>query len=138
MNLFRFIEDHDSLINVLVLLLKIYITKSWSGISLKTQELYVMVLLARYLDLCRGHRAISHGIGLKKIRLYCNHKEEAVSISNEEIVDGDANIDEEMVDANIDEDEEMVDANISDEDVEMVDANISDEDVEMVDANIDD
>ncbi|KAK9096625.1 hypothetical protein Sjap_022122 [Stephania japonica] len=51
MNIFRFIGDHDSLINVLVLLLKIYITKSWSGVSLKTQELYAMVLLARYLDL---------------------------------------------------------------------------------------
>ncbi|KAK9096551.1 hypothetical protein Sjap_022048 [Stephania japonica] len=65
MNIFRFIGDHDSLINVLVLLLKIYITKSWSGVSLKTQELYAMVLLARYLDLCGGHRAISHGIGQK-------------------------------------------------------------------------
>ncbi|KAK9096571.1 hypothetical protein Sjap_022068 [Stephania japonica] len=30
MNIFGFIGDHDSLINVLVLLLKIYITKSWS------------------------------------------------------------------------------------------------------------
>ncbi|KAK9096621.1 hypothetical protein Sjap_022118 [Stephania japonica] len=65
MNIFRFIGDHDSLINVLVLLLKINITKSWSGVSLKIQELYAMVLLARYLDLCGGHRAISHGISLK-------------------------------------------------------------------------
>ncbi|KAK9096634.1 hypothetical protein Sjap_022131 [Stephania japonica] len=29
------------------------------------QQLYAMMLLARYLDLCGGHRAISHGIGLK-------------------------------------------------------------------------
>ncbi|KAK9096548.1 hypothetical protein Sjap_022045 [Stephania japonica] len=61
------------------------------------------------------------------MRLYCNHEEEAASLSDEEMVDGDANIDdEEMVDgdANID-DEEMVDANIDDE--EMVDANIDDE-----------
>ncbi|KAK9096607.1 hypothetical protein Sjap_022104 [Stephania japonica] len=65
MSIFRFIRDHDSLINVLVLLLKIYITKSWSGVSLKIQELYAMVLLARYLDLCGGHRAISRGISLK-------------------------------------------------------------------------
>ncbi|KAK9096623.1 hypothetical protein Sjap_022120 [Stephania japonica] len=51
----------------------------------------------------------------EKMRLYCNHKEEATSISDEEMVDGDANIDEEMVDANIgDEDVEMVDANIDD------------------------
>ncbi|KAK9096605.1 hypothetical protein Sjap_022102 [Stephania japonica] len=74
----------------------------------------------------------------KKMRLYCNREEEAAIISDEKMVDGDANIDdEEMVDgdANIDE-EEMVDANIDDEDEEMVDANIDDED--MVDANIDD
>ncbi|KAK9096575.1 hypothetical protein Sjap_022072 [Stephania japonica] len=74
------------------------------------------------------------------MRLYCNHEEEAAGISDEEMVDGDANIDdEEMVDgdANID-DKVMVDANIedNDEDEEMVDANIDDE--EMVDANIDD
>ncbi|KAK9096546.1 hypothetical protein Sjap_022043 [Stephania japonica] len=74
------------------------------------------------------------------MRLYCNHEEEAAGISDEEMVDGDANIDdEEMVDgdANID-DEVMVDANIddNDEDEEMVDANIDDK--EMVDANIDD
>ncbi|KAK9096570.1 hypothetical protein Sjap_022067 [Stephania japonica] len=61
------------------------------------------------------------------MRLYCNHEEEAASISDEEMVDGDANIyDEEMVDANIDdEDGEIVDANIDDE--HMVDANIYDE-----------
>ncbi|KAK9096630.1 hypothetical protein Sjap_022127 [Stephania japonica] len=62
----------------------------------------------------------------QKMRLYCNHEEEAASISDEEMVDGDANTDdEEMVDgdANIDN-EEMVDANIDDEDEEMVDANI--------------
>ncbi|KAK9096565.1 hypothetical protein Sjap_022062 [Stephania japonica] len=138
-------------------------------VSLKTKELYAMMLLARYLDLCGGHRANSHGIGLKvqqkqddllqsgclegvpqdtvfihpsvidmldsaaedaikcghfigdllrvdilqqEDEAYCNHEEEATSISDEEMVDGDANIDdEEMVDANID-DEEMVDANI--------------------------
>ncbi|KAK9096557.1 hypothetical protein Sjap_022054 [Stephania japonica] len=71
-------------------------------------------------------------------RLYCTHEEEVASISEEVMVDGDANIDDkEMVDgdANID-DEEMVDANIDDE--EMVDANIDNEDEEMVDANIDD
>lgn len=39
------------LISILVLLLKIYATKSCSGISLKTQELYAIVFLTRYLDL---------------------------------------------------------------------------------------
>ncbi|KAK9116196.1 hypothetical protein Sjap_015143 [Stephania japonica] len=77
----------------------------------------------------------------KKMRLYCNHEEEAASISDVMMVDGDANInDEEMVDANVDDkDEEMVDANFDDyKDEEMVDANIEYyKDEEMVDANID-
>ncbi|KAK4769978.1 hypothetical protein SAY87_030510 [Trapa incisa] len=51
MNIFRFAGDMTHLISILVLLLKIYATKSCSGISLKTQELYVVVFLARYLDL---------------------------------------------------------------------------------------
>lgn len=39
------------LISILVLLLKIYATKSCSGISLKTQELYALVFVTRYVDL---------------------------------------------------------------------------------------
>ncbi|XP_015875545.3 ER lumen protein-retaining receptor A isoform X1 [Ziziphus jujuba] len=51
MNIFRFAGDMTHLISILVLLLKIYATKSCSGISLKTQELYAIVFVARYLDL---------------------------------------------------------------------------------------
>ncbi|XP_071930600.1 ER lumen protein-retaining receptor A-like isoform X2 [Coffea arabica] len=51
MNIFRLAGDMTHLMSVLVLLLKIYATKSCSGISLKTQELYAVVFLARYLDL---------------------------------------------------------------------------------------
>ncbi|XP_057537233.1 ER lumen protein-retaining receptor A isoform X1 [Amaranthus tricolor] len=51
MNIFRLAGDMTHLISILVLLLKIYATKSCSGISLKTQELYALVFLARYLDL---------------------------------------------------------------------------------------
>ncbi|XP_019435482.1 PREDICTED: ER lumen protein-retaining receptor A-like, partial [Lupinus angustifolius] len=51
MNIFRLIGDMTHLLSILVLLLKIYATKSCSGISLKTQELYALVFLARYLDL---------------------------------------------------------------------------------------
>nr|CAD1824107.1 unnamed protein product [Ananas comosus var. bracteatus] len=51
MNVFRFAGDMTHLFSVLVLLLKIYATKSCSGISLKTQELYALVFLTRYLDL---------------------------------------------------------------------------------------
>ncbi|KAI3692929.1 hypothetical protein L6452_32754 [Arctium lappa] len=51
MNIFRFSGDMFHLISILVLLLKIYATKSCSGISRKTQELYVLIFLARYLNL---------------------------------------------------------------------------------------
>ncbi|KAG9448188.1 hypothetical protein H6P81_014316 [Aristolochia fimbriata] len=51
MNIFRLAGDMTHLFSILVLLLKIYATKSCSGISLKTQELYVLVFLTRYLDL---------------------------------------------------------------------------------------
>ncbi|CAN1283500.1 ER lumen protein-retaining receptor A [Linum perenne] len=51
MNIFRFLGDMTHLISILILLLKIYATKSCSGVSRKTQELYALVFLARYLDL---------------------------------------------------------------------------------------
>ncbi|XP_030972072.1 ER lumen protein-retaining receptor A [Quercus robur] len=51
MNIFRFAGDMTHLISILVLLLKIYATKSCSGISRKTQELYALVFLARYVDI---------------------------------------------------------------------------------------
>ncbi|KAJ0018919.1 hypothetical protein Pint_10334 [Pistacia integerrima] len=51
MNIFRLAGDMTHLMSILVLLLKIYATKSCSGISLKTQELYALVFLTRYLDL---------------------------------------------------------------------------------------
>ncbi|KAI8525719.1 hypothetical protein RHMOL_Rhmol13G0251800 [Rhododendron molle] len=51
MNIFRLAGDMTHLISILVLLLKIYATKTCSGISLKTQELYALVFVTRYLDL---------------------------------------------------------------------------------------
>ncbi|CAN0853590.1 ER lumen protein-retaining receptor A [Linum grandiflorum] len=51
MNIFRFLGDMTHLISILILLLKIYATKSCSGVSRKTQELYALVFLTRYLDL---------------------------------------------------------------------------------------
>ncbi|KAK9096562.1 hypothetical protein Sjap_022059 [Stephania japonica] len=140
MNIFRFIGDYDSLINDLVLLLKIYITKSWStpcNISYKrTMELRgsFAILFNWLVKECEILGSIRVGVHWTpiKMRLYYNHEEEAASISDEELVDGDANIDDEEMadgDANIDV-EKMVDANIDDK--EMVDANIDDEDEEMI------
>ncbi|KAI9156868.1 hypothetical protein LWI28_013471 [Acer negundo] len=51
MNLFRLAGDMTHLLSIIVLLLKIRTTKSCAGISLKTQELYALVFVTRYLDL---------------------------------------------------------------------------------------
>eukprot|EP00475_Leptophrys_vorax_P019883 TRINITY_DN27223_c0_g1_i1.p1 TRINITY_DN27223_c0_g1~~TRINITY_DN27223_c0_g1_i1.p1 ORF type:complete len:217 (-),score=22.42 TRINITY_DN27223_c0_g1_i1:205-855(-) len=51
MNIFRLAGDMTHLMSIVVLLLKIYTMKSCAGISLKTQELYVLVFATRYLDL---------------------------------------------------------------------------------------
>lgn len=51
MNIFRLAGDMTHLASVLVLLLKIHTIKSCAGISIKTQELFVIVFLTRYLDL---------------------------------------------------------------------------------------
>ncbi|KAH9727970.1 hypothetical protein KPL70_008855 [Citrus sinensis] len=53
MNLFRLVGDMTHLLSIVVLLLKIRTTKSCAGISLKTQELYVLVFLSRYLFFTR-------------------------------------------------------------------------------------
>jgi ER lumen protein retaining receptor len=39
------------LLSFVVLLLKIHATKNCAGVSLKTQELYALVFMTRYLDL---------------------------------------------------------------------------------------
>merc|ERR1719301_40802 len=51
MNVFRLAGDMTHLMSIIVLLLKIHATKSCAGVSLKTQELYLVVFLTRYLDL---------------------------------------------------------------------------------------
>mmetsp|Transcript_9445 Transcript_9445/g.8452 ORF Transcript_9445/g.8452 Transcript_9445/m.8452 type:complete len:221 (+) Transcript_9445:13-675(+) len=51
MNLFRLAGDMCHVISILVLLLRLRVTKNANGISIKTQELYLIVFIARYLDL---------------------------------------------------------------------------------------
>ncbi|KAM7274243.1 hypothetical protein ACFE04_028907 [Oxalis oulophora] len=51
MNIFRLTGDMTHLLSIVVLLLKIRTMKSCAGISLKTQELYVIIFLTRYLHL---------------------------------------------------------------------------------------
>ncbi|PKA63833.1 ER lumen protein retaining receptor [Apostasia shenzhenica] len=51
MNIFRLAGDMMHLMSVIVLLLKVHTIKSCAGISLKTQELYALVFVSRYLNI---------------------------------------------------------------------------------------
>jgi len=51
MNIFRLGGDLLHLLSIFILLVKIYASKSSRGVSLKTQFLYMIVFLTRYLDL---------------------------------------------------------------------------------------
>ena len=51
MNIFRFVGDMCHVCSILVLLLRLRVSKNAIGISLKTQELYFVVFATRYLDL---------------------------------------------------------------------------------------
>lgn len=51
MNLFRFAGDMSHVVSIFVLILRLRSSKSAVGISLKTQELFLIVFLTRYLDL---------------------------------------------------------------------------------------
>ncbi|KAF0990256.1 hypothetical protein HZS_348 [Henneguya salminicola] len=51
MNVFRFIADGSHLIAIILLLLKIWGSRSCNGISGKSQILYLIVFSCRYLDL---------------------------------------------------------------------------------------
>ncbi|CAM6086940.1 unnamed protein product [Calypogeia fissa] len=55
MNIFRLAGDMSHLMSIVVLLLKVHTIKSCAGISLKTQELYVLVFVTRYLDLLTSY-----------------------------------------------------------------------------------
>lgn len=51
MNLFRFAGDMCHIMSIVVLLLRLRVTKNAIGISIKTQEMYLLVFVTRYLDL---------------------------------------------------------------------------------------
>lgn len=51
MNVFRLLGDSFHVISIFLLLIRLLITKNAVGISIKTQELYFLVFLTRYLDL---------------------------------------------------------------------------------------
>ncbi|KAI0034838.1 ER lumen protein retaining receptor [Vararia minispora EC-137] len=51
MNIFRFLGDLSHLASIFILIHKIHTSRSCRGISLKTQLLYVLVFVTRYVDL---------------------------------------------------------------------------------------
>lgn len=54
MNIFRFLGDLSHLASIFILLHKIQQSRSCRGISFKTQGLYLVVFLTRYVDLLTG------------------------------------------------------------------------------------
>ena len=51
MNIFRLLGDLSHLLAIIILLLKIWKTRSCAGISGKSQALFLIVFVTRYLDL---------------------------------------------------------------------------------------
>ena len=51
MNAFRLAGDMSHVISIFLLIIRLSVTKNAVGISIKTQELYLLVFLTRYLDL---------------------------------------------------------------------------------------
>lgn len=51
MNIFRLAGDMSHVFSILVLLLRLRVAKNAQGISVRTQELFLMVFVTRYLDL---------------------------------------------------------------------------------------
>jgi ER lumen protein retaining receptor len=51
MNLFRLAGDMCHVLSIVVLLLRLRVSKNAIGVSIKTQELYLIVFITRYLDL---------------------------------------------------------------------------------------
>ena len=55
MNIFRLCADMSHLFSILILIVRCNVTKNSKGVSLKTQELFLLVFVTRYLDLFFGH-----------------------------------------------------------------------------------
>ena len=71
MNFFRIAGDMCHLLSFVVMFWKLHSSQSVAGISLKTQELYVFVFVARYLDLFWNFLSIYNWI-MKVIFIACS------------------------------------------------------------------
>lgn len=62
MNVFRFAGDMCHVLSIVVLLLRLRVTKNAIGISVKTQELYLLVFITRYLDLFTTYYSLYNSV----------------------------------------------------------------------------
>lgn len=62
MNLFRFAGDMCHILSIAVLVLRLRATKNAIGISIKTQEMYLLVFITRYLDLFTNYYSMYNSI----------------------------------------------------------------------------
>ena len=62
MNTFRLLGDLFHVFSIVVLILRLRVSKNANGISIKTQELYLVVFIARYLDLFTSFYSIYNTI----------------------------------------------------------------------------
>lgn len=62
MNIFRLAGDMCHVLSIVVLLLRLRVTKTAVGISVKTQELYLVVFVTRYLDLFTTYYSLYNSV----------------------------------------------------------------------------
>lgn len=62
MNFFRLAGDMSHVLSIFILMLRLTISKQANGISLKTQEMFLVVFLTRYLDLFTTYYSLYNSI----------------------------------------------------------------------------
>lgn len=62
MNIFRLLGDLSHVVSIFILLLRLFTTKQAAGISLKTQEMFLLVFVTRYLDLFTTYYSIYNSL----------------------------------------------------------------------------
>lgn len=62
LNAFRLAGDMFHVVSIIVLLLRLRVTKNAIGISMKTQEIYLLVFVTRYLDLFTTYYSMYNSI----------------------------------------------------------------------------
>lgn len=62
MNIFRLAGDLSHVLSIFILLLRLITTKQATGISVKTQELFLIVFVTRYLDLFTTYYSLYNSV----------------------------------------------------------------------------